>query len=161
MATLRQVLAESRVLDLGPLPAPRLPPQATLEQALPFLARGRRGAIVVVDGQTPLGIFTERDVIARLPAGLLTSRDERARTALSEVMSQPVVAARRQETLAGAIGRMVQHGMRHLVIVDRHGDLRGLLTTSDVVQFLTDRFPEDTVNLPPRLHQQYGSREGA
>ena len=47
------------------------------------------------------------------------------------------------------------------VVVDRAGQLRGLLTTSDIIQFLTDQFPEDTVNLPPRLRQQYRSPGGA
>ena len=44
---------------------------------------------------------------------------------------------------------------------DNPEKLKGLLTTSDIVQFLTDQFPEDTVNLPPRLRQQYHSPDGA
>lgn len=162
MTTLADVLAEARVLDLGPLPAPRLAPGATLQQVLPFLARGRRGAVVAVDGNRPVGIFTERDVVRCLAQGTLgASGDERSRTALRDVMSLPPITARRQATLAEATERMVEHGVRHLVIVDRQGDLRGLLITNDLVQFLSDRFPEQTLNLPPRLHQQYRSREGA
>ena len=161
MTTLAELLAEARVLDLGPLPAPRLAPSAALQQVLPFLARGRRGAVVAVDGNRPVGIFTERDVVRRLADGSLGSGEERSRIALREVMSGPPITARRQATLADATRRMVEHGVRHLVIVDRQGDLRGLLITNDLVQFLTDRFPEQTLNLPPRLHQQYRSREGA
>ncbi len=56
---------------------------------------------------------------------------------------------------------MVEHGYRHLVVVDRDGELKGLLTSNDLVQYLTDQFPEETVNLPPRLRQQYLSPEGA
>jgi len=56
---------------------------------------------------------------------------------------------------------MVSHHHRHLVVVDRDGDLKGLLTTNDIVQFLTDQFPEETINLPPRLHQKYETPEGA
>ena len=61
------VLQQSALLDLGPLPAPRLTPVATVQQALQFLVRGRRGAIVVVEGLRPVGIFTERDVVYRIP----------------------------------------------------------------------------------------------
>ena len=150
MLTLREILAGSRVLELGPLPAPRLAPGATLQQVLPFLARARRGAVVA----------TERDVLERLGDGTL-AREERGTTALRDVMSAPPLTSRRQATLAESIARMVERRVRHLVIVDRHGDLRGLLTTNDLVQFLTDRFPEETLNLPPRLHQQYRSPEGA
>ncbi|NIM01828.1 MAG: CBS domain-containing protein [Acidobacteria bacterium] len=155
MNTLRDLMTDNRVLDLGPLPAPRLAPNATLHQALQFLVRGRRGAIVAVDGMRPVGIFTERDVLRRLPAG------KRDTTPLSEVMSKPPATIRRKASLREAIEAMVEHGYRHLVVVDRDGELKGLLTSNDLVQYLTDQFPEETVNLPPRLRQQYLSPEGA
>ncbi len=157
---LRDLIADNRVLDLGPLPAPRLAPNATMHQALQFLVRGRRGAIVVVEGMRPVGIFTERDVLHRLPAGQL-SRESRDKTPLSEVMSRPPVTIQRKASLRDAIETMVEQGYRHLVVVDRSGDLKGLLTTNDLVQYLTDQFPEETVNLPPHLHQQYRNPEGA
>jgi predicted transcriptional regulator len=158
---LSEMIRDTQVLDLGPLPAPRLAPSATVHQALQFLVRGRRGAIVVVEEMHPVGIFTERDVLHRLPEGLFTSREQRNRMPLRDVMSQPPVTVRRQETLAEAMEKMADKELRHLVVVDRNGDLKGLLTTNDLVQFLTDQFPEDTVNLPPRLHQLYRSPEGA
>jgi CBS domain-containing protein len=160
MNAVRDLIHESRVLDLGPLPAPRLSPRATLGQALQFLVRGRRGAIVVVEGLRPAGIFTERDVLQRLPEGM-TSVEGVRRTPLHEVMTHSPDTIRRQLSLAEAIAMMVERRYRHLVVVDRDGDLRGLLTTSDIIQFLTDQFPEETVNLPPRLRQQYRSPEGA
>lgn len=149
------------MLDLGPLPAPRLEPKATVHQTLQFLARGRRGAVVVVDGLRPVGIFTERDVLYRLRGGLLVSRQKRKTTQLRDVMSSPVSTIRRQATLYEAIETMDRMAHRHLVVIDRDGNLRGLLTTNDLIHYLTDQFPEDTVNLPPRLHQSYDSAEGA
>ena len=129
-----------------------------MHQALQFLVRGRRGAIVAVDGLRPVGIFTERDVLHRLPAGQPGGQDT---TPLSDVMSQPPVTIQRKASLRDAIATMVEHGCRHLVVVDRSGDLKGLLTSNDLVQYLTDQFPEETVNLPPHLHQQYRNPEGA
>ena len=100
-------------------------------------------------------------MLYRLPSGLFAARKERARTPLRDVMSQPPVTVRRQATIREAIEVMVGKQYRHLIVVDGKGELKGLLTTNDLVQFLTDQFPEDTVNLPPRLHQQYRSPEGA
>jgi len=159
--TLHDALEQSRVLDLGPLPAPRLAPNATVHQALPFLVRARRGAVVVVEGLRPVGIFTERDVLRVLADPAVGSADTRQRTALRDVMTHPIRTVRRQESLTQAVEAMVHAHCRHLVVVDRHGDLKGLLTTGDLVQFLTDHFPDETVNLPPRLHQQYRRPEGA
>ncbi|MDH3284832.1 MAG: CBS domain-containing protein [Acidobacteriota bacterium] len=162
MESISDILRQHRVLDLGPLPAPRLAGNATVQQALQFLVRGRRGAIVIVEEPLrPTGIYTERDVLCRLPEGLFTSRDRRAKTPLSEVMSRPPVTIRRQASLLVAIETMSSRGFRQLVVTDRNGDLKGLLTTNDIVQYLTDQFPEETVNLPPRLHQRFHSPEGA
>ena len=141
----------------------RLPRSRTSDGLLAAIIAGwprRHWAASVVDGLRPLGVFTERDVVYGLPEALFTSREQRSRMPLREVMSSPPVTVRRQETLRDAIGRMVDQGLRHLVVVDRHGDLKGLLNSNDLVQFLTDQFPEDTVNLPPRLHQVYHTAEG-
>jgi len=161
MDSIHDALRQSRVLDLGPLPAPRLAPVATVQQALQQLVRGRRGAIVVVEDLRPVGIFTERDVVFRIPTKLFTSTEDRKRTALREVMTGPPVTVHRQVKLSEAVETMARFGHRHLVVVDRQGDLRGLLTTSDIVQFLTDQFPEETMNLPPDLRQQFHSPDGA
>jgi CBS domain-containing protein len=158
--SLDELVRETRVLDLGPLPAPRLAPASTLHQALQMMTRARRGAVVAVDGSKPTGILTERDVVLG-DLSSWTTREQRNRILLREVMSAPPVTVRRQATLAEAIETMTERGYRHLVVVDRHGDLRGLLYSTDLVQFVTDQFPEDTVNLPPRLRQQYNSPEGA
>lgn len=163
MEHVADILRTHRVADLGPLPAPRLPGRTTIQQALAFLVRGRRGAIVAVEPGTlrPVGIFTERDVLTRLCADVLSDRAVRARKPLTDVMSSPCISIRRRASLHEAIDTMASRGFRHLVVVDRHGELQGLLTTGDVVQYLTDRFPEETVNLPPRLHQRFPSAEGA
>ncbi|HXV75059.1 MAG TPA: CBS domain-containing protein, partial [Candidatus Polarisedimenticolaceae bacterium] len=106
-------------------------------------------------------IFTERDALYRACDGDGVTADRARRTLVREVMSQPVKTVRRQQSLAEAIERMVREGCRHLVVVDRNGALKGLLTTNDLIQFVTERFPEETVNLPPRLHQRYLTPEGA
>ena len=151
MDRVRDLIRQSRVLDFGPLPAPRPEPAVTVHQALQFLVRGRRGAIVIVEGMRPVGILTERDVLYKLADGTIRSRERTRRTPVEAVMSRPPVTIPRRTKLYDAIETMDRLRHRHLIVVDRHGDLKGLLTTSDLVQFLTDQFPEDTVNLPPRL----------
>ena len=161
MKLIRELIRESRILDLGPLPAPSLSSASTVHQALQLLSRSRRGAVVALDDSQPVGIFTERDVLYRLRGGLLSSKDQLKKTPLRDVYSAPVATIRRQATLLEAIQKMDRLAHRHLVAVDRDGNLRGLLTTNDLVQYLTDQFPEETVNLPPRLHQRYTTAEGA
>ena len=153
-------MGETPILDLGPLPAPRLAPEATVHQACQMLTRSRRGGLVLVDGDKPVGILTERDILYRLSDELLTSPAARKRTSLGELMTRSPVTVRRQATLEEAVRLMVESRCRHLVVVDKHGKLRGLLSTPDIVQYLTDHFPEQTINLPPRLRQQFSRPEG-
>lgn len=160
MEQIRDLIRSSTVLELGPLPAPRLAASATEAQVLKHLVRSRRGAVVAVDGMTPVGIYTERDVLYRLASDRIPVRDGDGKL-FSEVMSQPVVTIRRQATLHDALALMHRARHRHLVVVDKAGELRGLLTSSDVVQYIADQFPEDVVNLPPRLHQQLVRVDGA
>ncbi len=160
MNPIQDLIRGTRVLDLGPLPAPRLPPGATVLQAVQMLVRARRGAEVVHEDRRAVGVFTERDLLLRRNDGLLADRERMRNTALRSVMSSPPVTIRRQATLADAIEQMVGR-RRHLVVVDRHGDLRGLLNSNDLIQFLTDQFPDDVVSLPPRLRQVFRRPEGA
>ncbi len=155
---LRDLLRETPVLDLGPLPAPRLTPTATVAQGIKMLARGRRGAVVAVEGTTPVGILTERDVLERLTPR--ADEAERQSLLIRELMSAPPVTVHRQASLHDAVEAMVRGGYRHLVVVDRQGDLRGLLTTGDIMQYVTDLFPESVINLPPHLHQVFQHAEG-
>ena len=161
MEHIRDLIRTSTVLELGPLPAPRLPATATKAQVLKHLVRSRRGAVVAVDGMRPIGILTERDVLFGLADGGYGPSDPAREAPFSAIMSQPVVTVRRQVTLHEAIVQMHRARHRHLVVVDAAGELRGLLTSSDLVQFIADQFPEDVVNLPPRLHQQLDSPDGA
>jgi len=161
MNALHDLIRQNRVLELGPLPAPRLAPTATIHEALQFLVRGRRGAIVLVQKMRPVGIVTERDIIYRLSGELLTSRRERARMPVSRIMSRPPLVVQQQDGLLDALQVMSEKKCRHLVVIDRAGELKGMLTTADIIQFVADQFPEQTVNLPPRLRQHYDRRGGA
>jgi len=126
-----------------------------------MMLKARRGAVVVVNQRAPVGIFTERDIVYRYASGAHRPSGNGRHAPLREVMSQPLVTAGRGAPLSDAMHLMVDRDCRHLVIVDDDGDLLGLLTTADLVQFLTDRFPEETVHLPPRLRQQFDHPEGA
>lgn len=161
MATIHELFTQHCVRDLGPLPAPRLAVNTTVHHALQMLVRARRGAVVILDEMTPIGIFTERDVVYRLADGLFAARQNRRHTPIREVMSNPVVTVRRDTPLNEAFDMMARGQFRHLVVVGRSGELRGLLTTADLLQFTTDQFPEQTVHLPPQLRQTYHHPEGA
>lgn len=92
------------------------------------------GALVVVDERGhPLGMVTDRDVVM----ASLRKRLDPERTRVSAVMDGDLVSVTAKAPLAVAIRMMRHNGVRRLPVVDpKSGELRGLITSDDVVQLL-------------------------
>src|SRR6185369_8201805 len=100
---------------------PRLPPGATLDNALTAMEAARATCVVVVEGRKAVGILTERDVV-RL---FLNAADN---PPLAAVMTQPAITIGEHSSLAEAADHMAECGIRHLVVVDAAGHAVGLLS---------------------------------
>jgi CBS domain-containing protein len=98
----------------------------TLEDSLAVMVANDIGCVVVMDGRSPVGIFTERDVLRRAAQG-----QERLRLAMKDVMSSPLVTVPPTATIWDAIESMSASKIRHLPVVDG-GALVGILTQRDV-----------------------------
>lgn len=132
-----------RLRDVRSLMTPRVPAQsrnAKLSDAVAHMERERTTCVVVVEGNRPVGMVTERDV-ARLfrlgPRGLDTP--------LAEVMTWPAETLNADAPPQRAIERMRTLGLRHLVVVEDDGSLAGLLTGHDVVGHLDEIYVEQAV----------------
>ncbi|MBS1158454.1 MAG: putative signaling protein [Proteobacteria bacterium] len=100
---------------------PRLPPEATLEAALSAMEAARASCAVVVEGNLPIGILTERDVVRLfLEAG--------NNPPLTSVMTRPAITVNEDSSLADAAQLMDQRRIRHLVVVNGAGHAVGLLS---------------------------------
>lgn len=87
----------------------------------------RISALPVVEHERVVGIVTERDVTAAVAMEM----DPRA-TTVSEVMTQhPLVASPNDEASVVAM-RMLEHGIRHLPVVDDHR-LLGMMSARDLL----------------------------
>jgi CBS domain-containing protein len=86
------------------------------------------GALPVVDGERLAGIFTERDIMARIVA---EARDPRA-TPVADVMSTELVVSDIGETCEQCLGRMQQARVRHVIVLD-NGRLAGIVSLRDLM----------------------------
>ncbi|MBS1129925.1 MAG: diguanylate cyclase/phosphodiesterase with sensor(s) [Proteobacteria bacterium] len=100
---------------------PRLPASAPLDEALVAMETVRGSCVIVVDGRRPQGIVTEHDIV-RL---FLSSESN---PTLGSVMTHPTISVREDCPLADAAQQMLDHGIRHLTVVDSDGNLAGLLS---------------------------------
>jgi signal-transduction protein with cAMP-binding, CBS, and nucleotidyltransferase domain len=104
-----------------------------------------RGAVVVEDHGTLVGIFTERDLMSRLDhADALWQH-----VIVRDVMTPDPIVIHPDDSLAEALRRLVAGKRRHLPVVDPAGKVLGLLSIRDILGFIASKFPEEMVNLPP------------
>ena len=96
------------------------------------------GDVVIVDnreGQTlPVGIVTDRDLVVEL---LATDLDCEQVTA-GDLIGPGLLVALEEESLWEALKTMKGAGVRRLPVVNRDGELEGLLTLDDVLELLAE-----------------------
>jgi CBS domain-containing protein len=90
------------------------PPSATVRQAAELMASGHVGAVVVVEDDHLIGIFSERDAVFRVVARGL----EPTTTPLAEVMTPAPVSIEPDRSFGHAMALMQEHHCRHLPVVE-------------------------------------------
>jgi len=104
------------------------PPEMTVSEAAKQMARRRVGAILVVDRQNLIGIFTERDALFRVIA---QNRDFHA-TRLADVMTPAPQTVAPDKSFGYALLLMHENGYRHLPVVE-NGRLVGIVSTRNAL----------------------------
>jgi CBS domain-containing protein/acyl dehydratase len=89
------------------------------------------GSLVIVDGQRPVGIVTDVDLTR-----LIADRIDPAQTAVESIMSSPVVTVTADESITAAARIIQEHDIKRLPVVDDNGDLVGIVTTTDLTNYL-------------------------
>jgi CBS domain-containing protein len=104
-------------------------PHHSLREAAKLMAERNVGAAVVVDPDSPgPGIVTERDILRAL------ANDEDASTEkVADHLTDELICASPEWSLEQAAETMVQHGFRHLLVVNGP-ELCGVLSMRDIVR---------------------------
>jgi CBS domain-containing protein len=88
------------------------------------------GALLVLEGSKPVGLFSERDYARKLALRGLRSRD----TPVSVVMSAPVITIRPDASVQEGMQMMTERFVRHLPVVDGVGTVLGMVSIGDLVK---------------------------
>ena len=121
-------------------------PKLTLQQALDLMHREKAGYIVVADEHLKVvGMFTEREVLMKvLRPGV------RLDEPVSKYMRTDVHTLSKSDTVGTAIDAMNAFSIRHIPLVDEFGQMNGVLSIRTIVNFLSELFPTEVFNIPPR-----------
>jgi CBS domain-containing protein len=90
------------------------PPQTTVLQAAALMAKKHVGAVLVVEDERLIGIFTERDAVFRV----IARRLDPATTALADVMTPDPKTIAPDRTFGYAMLLMHENHFRHLPVVE-------------------------------------------
>ena len=105
---------------------------ATVAEAVREMNEKGVGALLVMDGTRPAGIFTERDVLRRI-----VDRDkDPAIVRVSEVMTRQLVTIGSGARIEDAMALMTDHRFRHLPIIEG-GEVVGMLSSGDLMRWIT------------------------
>jgi CBS domain-containing protein len=110
-----------------------VPPSVTVTEAVQEMNRHKVGSVLVLEGGQLVGIFTERDVLARVVgAGL----DPKA-TPLAQVMTRDPHTVPSDTTIEQVMALFTDKRFRHLPVVDQ-GRLVGVISIGDILRRMVD-----------------------
>lgn len=92
----------------------KAPPDTTVSKAAKLMAKKNVGAVMVVEEEKLVGIFTERDAVFRVMA---QGRDAKA-TRLSEVMTLEPRTVDPDKSFGYAMLIMQENGFRHVPVIE-------------------------------------------
>ena len=108
-----------------------IPPDVTVYEALEKMADKNVGALVVMDANELVGIFSERDYVRKV---ILKGRSSREML-VNEIMSSPVVTVNPRTTIDDCMHRMTDKRCRHLPVVEGEKVL-GVVSIGDLVNWI-------------------------
>jgi len=104
---------------------------APVMKAVKVMNENEIGCLIVTRKGKAIGIITERDLLKRV---IGKSKNPKT-TKVREIMTKPLIAGHPDMDLEEATKLMFKMKIKKLPVVESEGDLRGLITLTDVARF--------------------------
>ena len=108
-------------------------PNQKIFEALQLMAKEDIGALVVLDGESLVGIISERDYARKVALEGKSSKD----CLVSDIMSPKVMYVENDSSTGECMALMINKKIRHLPVFDK-GKLVGVISIGDVVNAVID-----------------------
>lgn len=124
MKTLKQMLAEKH------RPLAVVAPGDSVFHALSVMSENDVGALLVLDGEQLVGIFSERDYARKIILHGKSSKE----TLVREIMSDKVAYVTPSATVDECMALMTEKHFRHLPILNDDTSVAGIVSIGDLVK---------------------------
>ncbi len=108
-------------------------PEASVYEAIEMMADKEVGGLVVMDGDSLVGVFSERDYARKVALKGRTSRD----TKIKVIMTSRVTYVRPEQSVQECMALMTEKRIRHLPVMDGE-KLLGIISIGDLVKAIID-----------------------
>lgn len=99
-----------------------------LEDVVKIMASMSIGSVIITDKEKPVGIITERDIIRALAKGIpLTEKIEKVGT-------MDLITVFEDDSIYTAAEKMNKYNIRHLVVIDKEGNFKGVISIRDLIR---------------------------
>lgn len=124
MKTLKQMLADKH------RPLAVVAPSDSVFHALSVMSENNVGALLVLDGEQLVGVFSERDYARKIILHGKSSKE----TLVREIMSDKVAYVTPSTTLDECMALMTEKHFRHLPVLNEDGSVAGMISIGDLVK---------------------------
>ncbi len=115
---------------------------ALVIDALKILAEQRVGSVVVMNGTSLVGIFTERDFAYKMGVQAI----DPSQTKVKDMMTREVITVDPKQSIKVCMALMTEHHIRHLPVVEENR-LVGIISIGDIVKDMIEELQFMVVQL--------------
>lgn len=124
---------------------------ASVREVARKMAKEGADCVVLVRGERPVGVITERDLVVKILADDSDPDEVPAR----DVMSTALITISPDATMSDAARVMSEYKIRRLLVVDGSGSLVGLASADDLAKVLAKRqdYRDPALNVIGRVNE--------
>lgn len=123
-------ILEGFILDLAPKKAVQVLPSETLLKAVESMRKAKIGCVLAVEGNTCLGLLSERELIQKVP-----ETADLSKTTVSEVMRRDSTSLKCDDPIADVFHHMAVSGYLHVPVSLKDGGY-GIVSARDLLHYL-------------------------
>jgi CBS domain-containing protein len=109
-------------------------PDSSVKEVVATMNKFDIGSVVVVQGERPVGIITERDILRRIVEPCLAPETLTAR----QIMTSPVITIDENASINEAAKLMAKKRIKRLLVTRNNDELVGIITFTDIVTKVPD-----------------------
>jgi len=118
-----------------------LPVDATFLQLIQVMHSNAKGVVVLLKGDKPVGILTERDVVQMMYNKIKLEEN------IYFYARKTLVYTNEKRCIGYALNLMLENNIRHLVVINDDGTFTGIITQKDLLEKLEEEFDHTSLKI--------------